>query len=142
MQFLFISNGSLTQNLNSLSGARIIIQITDQNILFDKKIARHVLIHGLSLKFIFACSYWYTDHQIPLDNFFIDQPIGETLIKEEVDIYKKKHFINCSYWQKIEEKLETRKAIWHRKYDMLHKNIKFNSIEEFFSICSIKQFII
>ena len=131
-----MSDGSFTQNLNSLTNITTKIEITyesDYAKLNHNNSIREILMkdyHNNNLAF--AVSSWKNKKEMP---FYIPQnePIGLSLIKSKIDIYKDIHEIYYGYSTYLEYTFKSVDAIWGRKYTLYYKNRSIITIKEFFS---------
>nr|YP_010198936.1 hypothetical protein LK147_pgp155 [Hydropuntia urvillei]UAD88385.1 hypothetical protein [Hydropuntia urvillei] len=137
-KFILMSDGSFTQNLNSLTGKSIIARptyITEQYINTEKKIRNIYLQDNSKKNLAFARSNWIL--QIENNNKYTTlsnyQPIGKSLIQDQVDIYKDIHEIYYVYSVYLEHIFDIKKPIWGRKYTIYNEYQPITTIQEFFS---------
>nr|YP_010199136.1 hypothetical protein LK225_pgp160 [Crassiphycus usneoides]UAD88585.1 hypothetical protein [Crassiphycus usneoides] len=134
---LLMSDGSFTQNLNSLTGKQIITcptYIKYQYITNKTKIRKVYLQDTARRHLAFARSNWI----LQINNTIYkglnkNQPIGKSLIKKQVDIYKDIHEIYYVYSIYLEHIFNSREPIWGRKYTIYHDCKPVTTIQEFFS---------
>jgi chorismate-pyruvate lyase len=67
-------------------------------------------------------------------NIANDQPIGQSLIINEIDTYKEINSVNYGYSYNLEKRLKANKPLWSRKYTMWYNKKPLTMIQEFFSI--------
>nr|AYR05927.1 hypothetical protein [Lithothamnion sp.] len=132
-QLMLLSDGSFTQNLNSVIGQNININLIRQNLTKNNHIIRQVWIEDLyKNKMAFAESYW-KKNDIKKSKLSHFKPIGKSMIKNELDISKKIHNINYGYNFFIEKTLEIKHPILSREYTIQYNNKPLTTIKEFFS---------
>nr|UAD87759.1 hypothetical protein [Gracilaria textorii] len=136
-RFILMSDGSFTQNLNSLTGQQIITcptYIKRQYITPKMKIRKVYLQDTSKRNLAFAQSNWILqiNNKIykTLNN---NQPIGKSLIKHKTDIYKDIHEIYYVYSIYLEHVFNSTEPIWGRKYTIYHESQPITTIQEFFS---------
>ena len=83
---------------------------------------------------MFAISYWTKN----TNQISIYQPIGQIIIKNEIDIFRKIAQLNYGYCYNIEKQLLITKAICYRESIMYHKDKYLNLIEEFIALYSLQ----
>nr|YP_009398625.1 hypothetical protein [Kuetzingia canaliculata]ARW67811.1 hypothetical protein [Kuetzingia canaliculata] len=140
LQILLINEGSLTRTMQYLTGQIISIEIIQQTYKthqlknFQRKMRFVWLETEIYTKLIFARSLW-----ILLQNSLISQtinnnkPIGNSFIKNELDIHKKIHEIYYGYCYLLEKDIKSKHAIWGRKYTLYYKTKSYVTIQEIFS---------
>nr|YP_010728839.1 hypothetical protein P6G75_pgp076 [Lithothamnion corallioides]WEA77115.1 hypothetical protein [Lithothamnion corallioides] len=132
-QLMLLSDGSFTQNLNSIIGQNININLIRQNLINKNQIIRQVWIEGLHKnKMAFAESYW-KKNDIKKSELSYCKPIGKSMINDELDISKKIHNINYGYNFFIEKTLQIKHPIFSREYIIWYNNKPLTTIKEFFS---------
>lgn len=132
-QLILLSDGSFTQNLNSIIGQKININLIRQNSTKNNQIIRQVWIEDLyKNKMAFAESYW-KKNDIKKSKLSDFKPIGKSIINNEIDISKKIHNINYGYNLFIEKTLDTKHPMLSREYTIQYKNNALTKIKELFS---------
>ena len=137
-QFLIMNNGSLTQNLNSLLTNKITLEMCQKyNITINNKFTNIRIVwleNYINKKLTFAQSIWIIN---TLNNTYKHilntKPIGYSLIKFEIDIYKDLQEISCGYCYNLENIFQTSETIWSRKYKIYYNYNSYVTIEEFFT---------
>lgn len=132
-QLVLLSDGSFTQNLNSIIGQKININLIRQHLINNNQVIRQVWIEDLyKNKMAFAESYWEKNEikQSKLSHF---RPIGKSMINDELDISKKIHNINYGYNFFIEKTLAIKHPILSKEYIIQYNNKPLTTIKEFFS---------
>lgn len=138
-QLILISDGSFTQNLNSLTGKRIsleVISLNNTKIINNNKniIIREVWIKDNKYnKLAFAKSLWPITNSTRNIELPKDKPIGQSLIEFKVDIYKDIHEIYYGYCGYLERKFNYNGPTWGRKYTLYYKKKRLATIQEIFS---------
>lgn len=133
-QLLLISNGSLTQNLNSLQGNEIKLYLVTQKIKKNNDTIRIVILKDPIIHLVFAISYWKKD----TTKISISQPIGQIIITKEIDIFRQISRLNYGYCYNIEKQLLITKAICYRESVMYHQHKYLNLIQEFIALYSLQ----
>lgn len=132
-QLILLSDGSFTQNLNSIIGQTININLIRQNLTKNNQIIRQVWIEDLNKnKIAFAESYW-KKNDIKKSKLSDFKPIGKSMINNEIDISKKIHNIKYGYNLFIEKTLEIKHPILSREYTIQYNNKPLTTIKELFS---------
>nr|AYR06530.1 hypothetical protein [Rhodogorgon sp.] len=138
-RLIIIGQGSLTQNLNSITGEKTYIHLISQKTRISKQnysqndITRQVWIKNKEeTKLVFAESHWKESN-----TFFTDltrqQPIGKSLIEFEIDFHKEIHQIQYGYSYILRKAFQTGEPIWSRRYTIWHNYKALVTIKEFFS---------
>ena len=142
---LLKSDGSFTQNLNSLTGQ--IIQVEILSLYNNFKICNNCTIREVWIKdqqgnkLAFAKSLWPNKIQNKLlVNLPVNQPIGQSLIQFKIDIYKDIHEIYYGYCQYLEENFHHKGPMWGRKYTLYYEDKQVATIQEIFSPQILKLF--
>lgn len=133
LQLILINNGSLTQNLNSITGQKIYIHLIKQQIKNNRQIIRKVWIKKNTKKLAFAESCW-NQQKIDIMKFIANQPIGQSIILDETDIYKEIEYIQYGYYYYLEKTFQIKTPLWHRQYTIWLDKKTLTVIQEFFSI--------
>ena len=135
-KLIIISNGSLTQNLNCITGNNINISFVKQNNTnnfyqyYNNKMIREVWIKdNYNNKLVFAQSFWTKMYTYLAQK----EAIGKSLIEFEVDFYKEICNISYGYLWKIEKELRIKTPIWSRQCIIWHNKKPLTIIKEFFS---------
>ena len=131
-QVLLINNGSLTQNLNSITGKPIHIHFIQQEFNHSKQIKRKIWIINTFHRLVYAESIWNAAYNKILQ-FTNNQAIGQNIITNEIDIYKQITYIAYIYNYAIEKKLKQNCLFWKREYIIWCDYLPLIKIEEFFS---------
>nr|YP_010471172.1 hypothetical protein N4M48_pgp020 [Synarthrophyton patena]UVF63001.1 hypothetical protein [Synarthrophyton patena] len=127
-QLILFSDGSFTQNINSITGKEVRINLLRQNLLKNNQIIRYVWIEDLNKnKIAFAESSW--QNNLKLFNY---KPIGQSLINNEIDISKAIKTINYGYNYFIEQTTKRQVPIFNKEYAMYNNKNSLNNIKEFF----------
>nr|YP_009295835.1 hypothetical protein Schim_089 [Schimmelmannia schousboei]AOM64770.1 hypothetical protein Schim_089 [Schimmelmannia schousboei] len=135
-QLILMNDGSFTQNLHSLTGKHININISQtlnarSN---NKKKNRRViwLEDEINNKFISARSLWILQSN---NNQYIktNKPVGQSFIESKADIYKEINEIYYGYCTYLEQKFNSKNPIWGRKYTLYYNQQSYAIIQEFFS---------
>nr|YP_010728610.1 hypothetical protein P6G74_pgp044 [Phymatolithon calcareum]WEA76916.1 hypothetical protein [Phymatolithon calcareum] len=132
-QLILLSDGSFTQNLNSIKGQKIRINLIQQNLIKNNQILRQVWIEDLHKnKIAFAESSWEKNNikKSKPNNY---RPIGKSMIKYELDISKKIHNINYGYNYFTEKAFKLKQPILSREYTICYNKQNLTTIKEFFS---------
>uniref|UniRef100_UPI0030036A60 Ycf21 n=1 Tax=Anunuuluaehu liula TaxID=3049639 RepID=UPI0030036A60 len=137
-QLILISDGSFTQNLNSLTGKHIKIEIISpysKTRMKKKKMqTREVWIKDhKDNKLAFAKSLWPA---INKTNYFVlpqNQSIGQSLIELQIDMYKDIHEIYYGYCRYLENKFHDNGPTWGRKYTLFYQKQRLATVQEIFS---------
>lgn len=137
-QLILMSDGSFTQNLISLTGHSIKLNIVSNSIYqLDKnnsKIREIWLIDQYYNKLAFAQSIWPKyDNQISYAFTNSNKPIGQTLFESQTDVYKDIHEIYCGYCTNLDHQFQFDDVIWGRKYTMYSNKEPLTTIHEIFS---------
>ena len=132
-----MNNGSLTQNLNSLLINRIKIEMSQKYKLNFKDKLNNIRIvwleNDLNQNLTFARSIWIINKKNNLyKNILNTNPIGYSLIKYQIDIYRELQEISCGYCYNLENKYQKSQLIWARKYKIFYPNNSYVIIEEYF----------
>ena len=128
-----MNNGSLTQNLNSITGNNININILYQKFNNNNKLTRKVLIQYNKLPAIFAISNWLSSN-LNFNHIVNNQPLGQSIIKNEIDTHKKIQNFYYGYNYTIEKKLCHLTPIYCREYTLYHNQKPLAKMKEFFTI--------
>lgn len=144
-KLLLKSDGSFTQNLNSLTGQLIQVEILSlyNNIKAknDYTIREVWIKDQQGNKLAFAKSIWPYNMKTNLfSNLPIDQPIGQSLIQLKIDIHKDIHEIFYGYCQYLEKHFNYNEPMWGRKYTLYHENQQLATVQEIFSPRILKLF--
>lgn len=131
LQLILINNGSLTQNLNSITGQKIYIHLIKQQTRNSRQVIRKVWIKKNTKKLAFAESCWYQQNLIKL---IVNQPVGQSIILNETDIYKEIEYIQYGYYHYLEQIFQIKTPLWHRQYTIWLDKKALTVIQEFFSI--------
>ena len=137
-QLILINEGSLTQNLHALTGNTLNIKkyqnFSKISIHNHKNLRCIWLENSIYTKFLFARSIWILNYINNINiNVTTNLPLGKSIIKSEVEIYKKLHEIYYGYCQYLEEEFQKNTPMWGRKYTMYYNNKSSITIQEFFS---------
>lgn len=132
-QLILINNGSLTQNLNSITGNEITIDLINEQIKDNHEIIRKVWLKSKLKKIAFAISCWQENRK-NITTITPDQPIGQSMIINENDIYKDIKHITYGYSYHLEDILQIKEPLWNRKYEIWSNKKVVAIVEEFFSI--------
>nr|QCI07235.1 hypothetical protein [Hypnea pannosa] len=81
-------------------------------------------------KLAFAESLWSNTNFIKLP---IHKPIGESIIKYKIDIYKDIHEIYYGYCKYLEDQFNCQGPVWGRKYTIYYKKQRLVTLQETFS---------
>nr|WOA02494.1 hypothetical protein [Gloiopeltis furcata] len=134
-QLVLINDGSFTQNLNSLTGKKITVELTSVpncRLSYNKYHSRKVWLTDCKHnKLAFAHSIWLD--QVNAINLSKNIPIGQSLIKLKIDIHRDLHEIYYGYSRRLEKKFDSYGAIWGRKYTIYYESKPLTTIQEFFS---------
>nr|YP_007878318.1 conserved hypothetical plastid protein [Calliarthron tuberculosum]AGA63929.1 conserved hypothetical plastid protein [Calliarthron tuberculosum] len=137
LQLIIMNNGSLTQNFNSITGKKIQIHLIKQKTQKNQEIIRQVWIKENLHKLAFAESYWKKNN-IQKNNIINNKPIGQSIILNEIDVYKEIKSIHYGYSYNLEKKFKVNTPLWSRKYTIWYNKKPLTIIQEFFSICLSK----
>lgn len=137
-QLILMNDGSFTQNLYYINNIPIDIQICQKKNYEPNTSYRNIrciwLKNCLYTKLIFARSLWKFSNLNLLNNHILrEKPVGLSLIKTKLDIYKEFHEIYYGYCQLLEKKLNIYQPIWGRKYTVYYYSNSYATIQEFFS---------
>nr|YP_063696.1 conserved hypothetical plastid protein [Gracilaria tenuistipitata var. liui]AAT79771.1 conserved hypothetical plastid protein [Gracilaria tenuistipitata var. liui] len=136
-KFILMSDGSFTQNLNSLTRKTIITfptQIKRQYINTKTKIREVYLQDTSNRNLAFARSHWISQvSNETYNNLNKNEPIGKSLIRGQADIYKDIHEIYYVYSIYLEKIFNSIQPIWGRKYTIYNDYEAITTIQEFFS---------
>nr|YP_009509225.1 hypothetical protein [Gracilaria vermiculophylla]AXI96875.1 hypothetical protein [Gracilaria vermiculophylla]QXU75088.1 hypothetical protein [Gracilaria vermiculophylla]WDZ67969.1 hypothetical protein [Gracilaria vermiculophylla] len=136
-KFILMSDGSFTQNLNSLTKQEIITcptYIKHQYINKQINIREVYLQDDSKTNLAFARSKWILQINNQTYNKVDNkEPIGKSLIKDQADIYKDIHEIYYGYSIYLEHIFNTVEPIWGRKYTIYYEYKPITTIQEFFS---------
>ncbi|KAI0556489.1 ycf21 (chloroplast) [Gracilaria domingensis] len=136
-KFILMSDGSFTQNLNSLTGQQITTCPTyiKRQYITSKMKTRKVYLQDTSKRNLaFAQSNWILQINNKIyKTFKSNQPIGKSLIKHQIDIHKDIHEIYYVYSTYLEHIFNSTEPIWGRKYTIYHECQPVTTIQEFFS---------
>nr|YP_009346922.1 hypothetical protein [Gracilaria firma]YP_009497910.1 Ycf21 [Gracilaria changii]APR74457.1 hypothetical protein [Gracilaria firma]ART65174.1 Ycf21 [Gracilaria changii] len=134
---LLMSDGSFTQNLNSLTGQQIITNpayIKSKYVTNKTKIRKVYLQDARKRHLAFARSNWILKiNNTIYESLTKHEPIGKSLIKKQVDIYKDIHEIYYVYSVYLEHIFNSTEPVWGRKYTIYHECKPITTIQEFFS---------
>nr|YP_009731981.1 hypothetical protein [Gracilaria edulis]QHS70536.1 hypothetical protein [Gracilaria edulis]UAD85541.1 hypothetical protein [Gracilaria edulis] len=137
-RFILMSDGSFTQNLNSLTGQHIITCPTyiKENYIYKRRKIRNIYLQDtLNNNLAFARSNWIL--KIKNNNIYTilnnKQPVGKSLIQNQTDIYKDIHEIYYVYSIYLENIFDSKQPIWGRKYTIYNEYEAITTIQEFFS---------
>lgn len=138
-QLILLSDGSFTQNLNSLTGKRIKIEVISLNSIKRIKSKNNITIREIWIKdnkdkkLAFAKSLWPVINSPSNIKLPKNQSIGQSLIEFKVDIYKDIHEIYYGYCGYLEKKFNYNGPTWGRKYTLYYKKKHLATIQEIFS---------
>lgn len=127
-QILLISDGSFTQNLNSLSSRKIKIELISKPYHKREVILKDNNNNNLAFAKSLLTKNYEKNIKLPLD-----KPIGQYLIKFKIDIYKDIHEIYYGYFPYSYLIFNSNEPIWGRKYTIYYQNKPVVIIQEFFS---------
>nr|AYR06329.1 hypothetical protein [Renouxia sp.] len=146
-RLIIIGQGSFTQNLNSITGEKIYVELVSQKVkinrlnpLTNHTIRRVWIKNKQGNKLAFAESYWNQSDRF-FANLTSEQPIGKSLIEFETDFYKEIQQIEYGHSYLLEKAFRTQEPIWSRKYSIWHDSRPIATIREFFSNELIKYLI-
>nr|YP_009296246.1 hypothetical protein Sebd_094 [Sebdenia flabellata]AOM65181.1 hypothetical protein Sebd_094 [Sebdenia flabellata] len=133
-KLILMSDGSFTQNLNSLTGKYITTNINpkfNDSLINQKKLRIIWLEDSDHNQLTFAKSLWTINNK----NFSIQEkkPIGQLFIESQIDTYKEIHEIYYGYSKYLNRKFKSIQPIWGRKYTIYHSKYYLITIYEFFS---------
>ena len=132
-QLVLFNDGSFTQNLNSMIGKKVKVNLIQQSPTRNKQIIRRIWIEDCKHnKIAFAKSFWQNNN-IKTCKTLKNTPIGKSIINNEVDIHKIINNLRYGYNYFIEQTINIKKPIFSRRYTIYHKNKSLTTIEEFFS---------
>lgn len=132
-QLILLGDGSFTQNLNSITGQKIRINLIQQNLIAKNQILRQVWIEDLHKnKIAFAESFW-ENNNIKTSKLNNCRPIGKSMIKYELDIFKEIQNISYGYNYFTEKVFKLRRPILSREYTICYDSQTLTTIKEFFS---------
>nr|YP_009244511.1 hypothetical protein Gchil_098 [Agarophyton chilense]AMK96753.1 hypothetical protein Gchil_098 [Agarophyton chilense]ASP44648.1 hypothetical protein [Agarophyton chilense] len=135
-KFILMSDGSFTQNLNSLTRKKIITfpaHIKHQYINKKTKIREVYLQDKSDRNLAFARSHWISQISNQTYNLTKNEPIGKSLIKHRADVYKDIHEIYYVYSIYLEKIFNSLEPIWGRKCTIYNDYEAITTIQEFFS---------
>nr|QCI09068.1 hypothetical protein [Inkyuleea mariana] len=137
-QIILMSDGSFTQNLNSLTGKCTKIKIFQKyNDILINQIKNIRVVWLKNDKFdqlTFARSLWrYTCTDSITLKLSKQKAVGQSIIESKIDIYKDIHEIYYGYCIYLEKKFNSKKPIWGRKYTLYYNHQSYAVIQEFFS---------
>nr|AOM64568.1 hypothetical protein Riqu_089 [Riquetophycus sp.] len=138
-QLLLTSDGSFTQNLTSLTGNTINLNIISTFIYKSFKYTNHIrevcLQDTIYQNLAFAKSTWpiYKNNKITEIKKLHKKPVGQVLIESKIDIYKDIDEIYYGYCEHLENQFQIDEPIWGRKYTIYYKNYPLTTIQEIFS---------
>lgn len=137
-QMIIMSNGSLTQKLNCITGNNINISLIRQNSInnfdsyYNNYIIREIwLKDNHNYKLVFAQSF-LNKYMRMCTNLIQKQTMGKSLIESEIDFYKEVQEISYGYLLIIEEELKIKIPIWSRYCIVWHNKKPLTTIKEFF----------
>lgn len=135
--FLILNNGSFTQNLNSLFMNQTIIEMSQKYQLINDQFNNIRIVwleNYINNHLTFAQSIWIINKKDHVYKKILNKrPIGETLIKLEIDMYKNLQEIYCGYSYDLENIFQKTELIWGRKYKIYYAENSCVTIEEFFT---------
>nr|QOS04669.1 hypothetical protein [Sarcopeltis skottsbergii] len=144
-ELLLKSDGSFTQDLNSLTGQ--LIQVEILSLYNNIKVKNDYTIREVWIKdqqgnkLAFAKSIWPRSMKKHLlVNLPTNQPIGQSLIQFKIDIHKDIHEIFYGYCQYLEKHFNYNGPMWGRKYTLYYENKKLATVQEIFSPQILKLF--
>nr|YP_009391186.1 hypothetical protein [Dipterocladia arabiensis]ARW59330.1 hypothetical protein [Dipterocladia arabiensis] len=145
-QLILTNDGSFTQIVNYLDNKSVKLRMLQKYNQTSKQIHRNLrciwLENSIYTKLIFARSIWLFKYIDKTDyNIKGNQPIGNSLINSQIDIYKNIHEIYYGYSQEFENKFNQKYPLWGRKYTLYYKNKSYITIQEYFSPQIINLFI-
>lgn len=135
--FILMNTGSFTQILNTLIINDIntnICQKYNNNQPTQFTNTRSIWLIKNNHKLAFAQSRWIIKNNY--QNFIAllnNQPIGQSFIINETDLYKNIEEIYCGYCYTLEKSFESKQLIWGRKYTLFYSDTSFITIQEYFS---------
>lgn len=135
-KLLIINQGSLTQNINSIKGTKICIDLVYQQVQYNHQITRRVWIQNKRSELIFAESCWNKTHKKVTESTH-HQAIGQSIIINEVDTYKKIENFNCGYHYYLQKKFSKKSLIWSRQHSIWHNRWLLITVQEFFNFSKI-----
>lgn len=137
-QMVIMSNGSLTQQLNCITGNNINISLIRQNSInnfnpyYNNYTVREIwLKDNHNHQLVFAQSF-LNKYMIMHRNLIEKQAIGKSLIESEIDFYKEVYKMSYGYLLIIEEELQIKIPIWSRHCIVWHNKKPLTIIKEFF----------
>lgn len=139
LQIILLNEGSLTKILNYTNIKPVTLKKSQKTneTLKNYRYLRYIYIENcLYTKLIFARSLWqfkyknYKTKQKELENYL---PVGISILKYNIDIYKQIHEIYYGYCVQLENKLNCNQPLWARKYTLSYNHESFITIQEFFS---------
>lgn len=134
-KLILTSDGSFTQNLNSITNKVIEANIQEQSILHYKnsqKILRKVWLEdNNNRKLTFAESLWYINEYT---NVYLNDkvPIGQVFLQSGINTYKDIEEIYYGHSLYLEDLFKSGDPVWGRKYKIYYKGRILAIIQEFF----------
>nr|YP_009546349.1 hypothetical protein [Gelidium gabrielsonii]AYO27697.1 hypothetical protein [Gelidium gabrielsonii] len=134
-KLILTSDGSFTQNLNSITNKIINVDIKKQytqDYANKKQIIRQVWLQDTDHnKLTFAQSLWYINKY---SNIYLSDniPVGQLFLESGMDIYKSIEEIYCGHSIYLEHHFNSKDIIWGRKYKMYCRKQILAIIYEFF----------
>lgn len=147
LQPILLNDGSLTKILNYINNKQVTLEKFQKSnyTLKSNRYLRYVYIQNcLYTKLIFARSLWqfkYTNNKSKRENLNNNMPIGISIIKSDIDVYKKIHEIYYGYCVQLENDTYCNQPIWGRKYTLYYNHESFITIQEIFSPYIVNFFI-
>ena len=140
-KFILTSDGSFTQNLNSISNQLIHVTIEEQRKQADAtqiSILRRIWLEDKNCnKLTFAQSLWYINQYS--NSYLSDSiPVGQLFLQSGIEIYKSLEEIYCGYSTYLQHHFQSYDLIWGRKYKIYYKKQILATIQEFFPSNLIK----
>ena len=116
LQLILMSDGSFTQNLISLTGRMIDLNVvfkSTHKILNHSNHVREILLTDTAYKpLAFAQSVWPKyENETQHSATFKNQPVGQSFIESKIEIYKEMHEIYYGYCTLLEQKFMSEAAL-------------------------------
>lgn len=139
-RLFLMSDGSCTKNLESLTGDKIHVHLSQKshytytiNIMtlntrtvWLETQNNQLLVFAKSICILKKDTTKYME-------VYNNKPIGKSLIKSKIDIYKNIEEIYYGHCDYLEKKFHSNQKIWGRKYTTYYKQNSYITIQEFFS---------
>nr|YP_009293686.1 hypothetical protein Rhodyp_090 [Rhodymenia pseudopalmata]AOM64368.1 hypothetical protein Rhodyp_090 [Rhodymenia pseudopalmata] len=136
-KLILINDGSFTQNLNSLIGQNVSLNIINEydfTLINQEKVRCVWLEDTINNKLTFAQSLLSSENRYPNKARQAKKnSIGKLLIEEKKDIHKELEEIYCGYSSYFNNHFKTQELIWARKCAIYYKECYVASINEIFS---------